>query len=352
MSDIPKLLPEWTPQEAVILAWPDEQTDWAPWLEKVEQTYIALVSAINKAGPGVILLSRAEHLERLRVLFDKNARVILVEADYNDTWVRDYGFLTCRHGSDNKPVEFVFNGWGNKFTADKDNQINKQVLAKLCKHQLTSYDTVAEGGALEIDEQGHLLSTAFCLTNPERNGDMSLVQYDALFSETIGAQQLTILTNGHLEGDDTDGHIDTLVRFSPNRGLVIQSCFNRPEDSHFEGLSALVKECRAGLEGHQIFELPLPLIKNAEGERLPASYANYLICNQHIIWPRYQQPEDLLAEEVLQQAYPDFTLIGVDALPLIQQFGSIHCISMQVPEGTLKSSVAEQLNSGITHYVH
>ena len=352
MSDTPKLLPEWEAQEAVILAWPDEQTDWAPWLESVEQTYIELISAINEAGAGVVLLSRTEQIKRLSTLFGENARVLLVEADYNDTWVRDYGFLTCQANAYNQPVEFVFNGWGNKFTADKDNLINHLVLARLCKHQLTSYNTVVEGGALEIDKHGHLLSTRFCLTNPERNGDMSLDQYKALFSDAIGADKVTILANGHLEGDDTDGHIDTLVRFTPDNGLVIQSCFNRPEDSHFEGLSALVEECRTSLEGHQIFELPLPMIKNSKDERLPASYANYLICNQHIIWPSYQQPEDALARKVLQKAYPDFTLVAIDALPLIQQFGSIHCISMQVPMGTLKPTVVEQLNSGITHYVH
>jgi agmatine/peptidylarginine deiminase len=158
------------------------------------------------------------------------------------------------------------------------------------------------------------------------------------------------LQNGHLEGDDTDGHIDTLVRFTPHKGLIIQSAFNRPADIHFEGLSALIKECQQVLPTHKIFELPLPYILNSQGDRLPASYANFLISNQHILCPIYQQAEDNLAIHVIQNAYPEFTIVPIDCLPLIQQFGSLHCISMQIPCGILKPEILRSLASGVCVY--
>ena len=350
MTATQRLLPEWADQEAIILAWPDEQTDWAPWLNEVRQTYLSLISAINQSGAGVLLLVRKAQIERVNELLFEGCNVVLLPGDYNDTWVRDYGFLTCSSEQGNGPVEFRFNGWGNKFHAEKDNLINQQVLFPLCRLAPQSFSVVVEGGALEIDDVGNLLSTEFCLSNPERNGSLSMQAYRELFAQSLGATQTVIFKHGHLEGDDTDGHVDTLVRFTPTHGLVIQSCFNRPHDPHFNGLDALVRECQESFPAHEIYELPLPEVFNAEGERLPASYANYLICNGHVLCPVYQQPEDDMALTILARAYAGFTLIAIDALPLIQQFGSVHCISMQVPAGTLKSHVVNQLSAGVSVY--
>jgi agmatine/peptidylarginine deiminase len=344
------LLPEWHSQEAIILAWPDQQTDWAPWLTEVQQTYLDLIHNINQADCAVLLLIRCSQLEQFKQIASKAFNVVLIIADYNDTWVRDYGFLTCQSAHGLQPVEYQFNGWGNKFDASKDNQINTQVLASLCKHSLTSYPLVCEGGALEIDQNHHLLSTSQCLLNPQRNGKLSEQQYKSMFSAQLGANQVTILQNGHLEGDDTDGHVDTLVRFTPSQGLVIQSCYNRPNDTHFEGLSALVDECCQVFPEHQIFELPLPNIVNQDSVRLPASYANFLICNDSVLCPIYQQPEDQEALNMLASAYPKHRIVPINALPLIQQFGSIHCISMQVPTGTLKPEVLAHSTDGLSLY--
>lgn len=341
------LLPEWHAQEAVILAWPDAQTDWVRWLDSVRNTYLTLIKAISETGCGVILLIRPTEVASFKQMMGPADNVLLVDADYNDTWVRDYGFLTCQTEAGMQPVEFRFNGWGNKFDASKDNQVNRGALADLCALPLYSSDRVAEGGALEIDENGHLLSTELCLTNPERNGPMSLSDYRDLFADILGATAFSVLKNGHLEGDDTDGHIDTLVRFTPGKGLVIQSAFNRPDDSHFKGLKALVEECRSGFPEHAIFELPLPEIYNEEGDRLPASYANYLINNQQILCPVYGQPEDQLALEVIGKAHPSYKIVAVNSASLVQQFGSIHCISMQIPKGTLTGQTLSKLAQGV-----
>jgi agmatine/peptidylarginine deiminase len=348
MSTALQLLPEWAQQEAVILAWPDQFTDWRPWLADVRHVYLTIIEALNAANTGVILLVKAAEVEACKAQLSKDAKVLLLIADYNDTWVRDYGFLTCASAAGMQPLEFTFNGWGDKFDARKDNLANRNYLAPLCQLPLTTVDLVAEGGALEIDAEGHLLSTQFCLTNPKRNGALSLDSYREVFKQYLGASQVSIFEQGHLEGDDTDGHIDTLVRFTPDKGLVIQSAFNRPADQHFAGLAALVAECKAAMPEHKIFQLPLPEIFNPDGDRLPASYANYLICNQHVLCPVYQQPEDQLAMDIMQTAYPDFTIVPINCLPLVQQFGSLHCISMQVPQNTLKPEIVQQLNAGVS----
>lgn len=346
-----RLLPEWAPQEAIILAWPDDKTDWLPWLKDVRGVYLRLIQAINSQDTGVILLIREAEIAPFKALashISEPLSVLLVSADYNDTWVRDYAFLTCATEQGMQPVEFTFNGWGNKFDAHKDNEINKLVLASLCRRKLHSVELVAEGGALEIDDDGQLLSTEFCLSNPQRNGKMTMAQYSGVFKEALGATSVTIFAQGHLEGDDTDGHIDTLVRFTPNKGIVVQTAFNALDDPHHQGLAALVAECRAAFPGHQIFELPLPHVVNTQGERLPASYANYLINNKQILCPIYQQPEDELAMSVITRAYPQHTVVPINCLPLVQQFGSLHCISMQVPTDTLKPQIRQLLNTGVS----
>lgn len=345
-----RLLPEWAPQEAVILAWPDETTDWAPWLNEVRQVYLAIIQQLSNAGTAVLLLIKSTQVEAFKKQVQKKSKVLLLPTDYNDTWVRDYGFLSCQSTAGLSPVEFEFNGWGAKFDAAKDNLVNRNALAQLCQLPLRSIDLVAEGGALEIDAHGHLLSTQLCLFNPKRNGSISQTEYQRHFVRALGCDKLSVLTQGHLEGDDTDGHIDTLVRFTPHQGLVIQGCANRLNDRHHQGLNALVEECKALMPQHKIYELPLPLIHNSAGDRLPASYANFLISNQQLLCPVYQQPEDQLAIKTIQQAYPHHQVIPINCLPLVQQYGSLHCISMQVPSGTLKPEVVAQFSQGVSVY--
>lgn len=355
MTDQARLLPEWYPQEAILLSWPDAQTDWANWLSEVQNTYIDIISAINRHSCPVILLVRQEQIPLVESMLPASSNVLLVPADYNDTWLRDYGFLTCQFDSAMYPVSFCFNGWGDKFDANKDNRVNSSYLAELCQHSLVEHDLVLEGGALEINDEGILLSTELCLSNPKRNGALDLRSYQQAFAKTLGATNSLILQNGHLEGDDTDGHIDTLVRFTPENNVVIQTAYNRPDDPHFAGLNALVEECRKRLTEATarepvIFQLPLPFIQNSEGDRLPASYANFLISNQQIFAPIYDQPEDQAALETLAKAYPQFNIVPINCHALVQQYGSLHCISMQIPKGTLKPEFIQKAQSGVSVY--
>lgn len=350
MTQHKRLLPEWHPQEAILLSWPDAKTDWAQWLPEVQDTYLGLIQVINQYSCPVILLVREAEIAFVQSIIPSSAKVLLVPAEYNDTWIRDYGFLTCIADDEMFPVSYQFNGWGNKFLAQSDNKVNMEVLAPLCRNTMTEHQLVLEGGALEINHEGLLLSTELCLSNPERNGKLSLTEYEHQFAAALGASQTHILQNGHLEGDDTDGHIDTLVRFTPGNNLVIQSANNRPDDSHYEGLRKLVAECRSKMPEAEIFQLPLPFIRNEEGDRLPASYANYLISNSAIFAPVYQENEDDIALDLLRKAYPEFTIVPVNCRSLVQQYGSLHCISMQVPTNTLKPEIIEQAHSGVSVY--
>ena len=355
-----QLLPEWAPQEAILLAWPDDQTDWLPWLDEVRHTWLTLISQLNHNATAVIMLIRDDAIAACKqTIANFNAdptteapitKLLLLPADYNDTWLRDYGFLTTRRDAINQAVSFTFNGWGDKFDAQKDNRINADIFAELLQVPLQSTDFVLEGGALEINAEGTLLTTQCCLSNPARNGTWDEHKNRALLHEILGANKTIILQHGHLAGDDTDGHIDTLVRFTDDNQLVIQSCANRPNDSHFAALTQLVAECAAHFPHAKVFELPLPYITNASEVRLPASYANFLISNQCIFAPVYQAPEDQAALATLRRAFPQFKIVAINCRPLVQQFGSLHCITMQVPVGTLKPQVISLANSGIATY--
>ncbi len=337
-----RLLPEWVEQEAVILAWPHRDTDWAAWLDRAQSTYQQIITEIIKRNAKVLLLCDPSEIEQVNSLYQNNADVHIIVAKYNDTWVRDYGFLTLADAQDPKrkhALEFEFNGWGQKFNATQDNQVNIKYLADLLQIPLYSEQCVVEGGALEIDADGTLLSTLFCLSNPKRNGDMSVEQYEQYFADVLGASRTVILEHGHLAGDDTDGHIDTLARFTPHLGIIYQGCENRPTDPHFSGLHALGAELQHHFPEHEIIDLPLPDVRAKDGERLPASYANFLILNGAVLAPMYQQPEDELARAQLAKAYPNYDIVPIDCSVLVEQYGSLHCISMQVPTGVLHNNL-------------
>lgn len=337
-----RLLPEWVEQEAVILAWPHQDTDWASWLERAQTTYQHIISAILQRNAKVLLLCDPSEIEHVSSLYQDHSDVHIIVAKYNDTWVRDYGFLTLadeQNPEHKHTLEFEFNGWGQKFNATQDNQVNIKYLADLLQVPMFSEQCVLEGGALEIDADGTLLSTLFCLSNPKRNGDMDMDQYHKYFTEVLGATRTVILEHGHLAGDDTDGHIDTLARFTPDQGIIYQGSENRPTDPHFSGLHALGAELRHHFPEHEIIDLPLPNVLNSQSERLPASYANFLILNSAILAPVYQQPEDEVALSQLSKAYPNYEIVPINCSVLVEQYGSLHCISMQVPKGVLRNNL-------------
>ncbi|WP_024590460.1 MULTISPECIES: agmatine deiminase family protein [unclassified Pseudoalteromonas] len=343
-----RLLPEWAEQDAVMLTWPHKDTDWADNLARVEPVYIELAKHITMQQQLVIVAHNSALKMHITALLNSANislnRVHFVVTPTNDTWARDHGPLTCAaidSPEQLKVYDFTFNGWGNKFESALDNQINRTLVKELSSinNQYQALDMVLEGGGIEINEHGVLLTTSECLLNKNRNPDLNPADIEVLLKEHLGATRFLWVDHGYLAGDDTDSHIDTLVRFAPNNTLVYVRCDDKT-DEHFSALDAMEKQLKtfktADNTPYNLIELPWPKAAyDDEQTRLPATYANYLIINNAVLVPTYNDANDERALAQVQKAYPQHTIIGVNCQPIIEQFGSLHCITMQLPRGFL-----------------
>ncbi len=342
MTDQPWRLPaEWEPQSAVLIAWPHADTDWAERLADVETTYVALSSAITRYQPLVIVV--ANHQLRLRVetlLGGKGVdltQVRFVELSYDDTWLRDSGPITLKAGDDAfQLTDFRFTGWGGKFGAEQDDALvaglaDAGVFGRAAHHRI---DWALEGGGVESDGQGTVLTTWRCLV--QRHPDESRDEMSRMLRDSLHATRVLWLDYGYLEGDDTDAHIDTLARFAPGDGIVFQSC-DDPRDPHHDELQRMGSELAAlrTTNGHAYRLYPLPWASPIldQGRRLAASYANYLIVNGAVLVPAYGDPADDEAARIIGLAHPGREVVQVPCRALIWQNGSLHCITMQLPAG-------------------
>ncbi len=303
------MLAEWEHQSMVQLTWPHEGTDWAPILDEITAVYENMASEIRKREPLLIVDS----------------------IPHNDTWARDHGFITVEEDSVLFLLDFKFNGWGEKFEAALDNEINKHLYEQgLVKGTYEDHlDFVLEGGSIESDGKGTVFTTECCLMAPHRNQPLTKEEIEERLKEWLGAKRIVWLQHGSLIGDDTDGHIDTLVRICPNDTLLYTG-----GDKDHPDLAEMEKELQdlRTLDGkpYRLLKLPLPRPIYDDGDRLPATYANYLIINGAVLVPTYKQPDlDQEAMDVIQQAYPDREIVGIDCCAVIKQHGSLHCCTMQ-----------------------
>ncbi|WP_203322439.1 agmatine deiminase family protein [Pseudoxanthomonas beigongshangi] len=344
MTDAFRFPAEWEPQSAILIAWPHADTDWAERLGEVEETYVALVAAITRFQDVVICVADDDlqiyaeaRLRSARVDMD---RVRFVPAEYDDTWLRDSGPISLHDGGRFKLLDFRFTGWGGKFEASRDDRLVGELSGMNLFHNyfVQSIDFALEGGAIETDGEGTLLTTWQCLH--ERHPQASREELTARLGGWLKQDRVLWLDHGYLEGDDTDAHVDTLARFAPGDAIVFQAC-DDPADSHFAELQAMAADIaalstRTG-EPYRPFPLPWaqPVLDN--GRRLAASYANYLILNGAVLMPAYGDPADAKAAEVLAAAYPGREIVQVPCRALIWQNGSLHCITMQLPQGLLSA---------------
>lgn len=335
---------EWESQSAILIAWPHADTDWADRLDQVEETYIALVGAITRFQPVVICVAD-DDLEtyaemRLRSNRVEMERVRFVTAAYDDTWLRDSGPITLKKADGGfRLLDFRFTGWGGKFQASLDDQLvgalfDAGVFANGSERQVI--DFALEGGAIDTDGAGTLLTTWQCLN--ERHPDASREELTAKLAGWLQQERVLWLDHGHLEGDDTDAHVDTLVRFASPTAIVYQAC-DDAGDSHYAELQAMGRELEAlrTLDGAPYTLFPLPWAQPVidDGRRLAASYANYLILNGAVLMPAYGDVADDAARAVLAKAYPEREIVQVPCRSLIWQNGSLHCITMQLPAGVV-----------------
>lgn len=332
---------EWHPQEAVMITWPHRDSDWAPMLEDVTRTFLAISKEILRREK---LLALVPPDLDITPLFTEEERMnlITVEILSNDTWARDHGPITLFRDGSPVVTDFGFNGWGLKFAADRDNLINGELFSKGIFHPSATYQNrlnfILEGGSLESDGEGTLLTTSACLLAPNRNQPMTQQEIEEALKEMLGIGRVLWLNNGYLAGDDTDSHVDTLARFCDSHTIAYVKC-DDVSDEHFESLSAMEQELRdfvtAAGEPYRLVPLPMADAVYSDGERLPATYANFLILNNAVLIPFYGTGKDETARHQLQQAFPDREVIGVDCSSLIRQHGSLHCVTMQLPKGVL-----------------
>lgn len=331
---------EWEAQCAVLLAWPHAGTDWADRLAEVETTYVELVSAITRFERVLLLVADAEVSSRAQALLAragvKLARVQFEQVEYDDTWLRDSGPVTLVGDAGAVLLDFHFTAWGGKFEAGRDDQLVEQLHSRgtFMQARRERVDFALEGGAIETDGEGTLMSTWKCLH--ERHPGLSRADITSTLQDALEQHRTLWLEHGYLEGDDTDAHVDTLARFASTDAIVFQGC-DDPADSHFAELQAMASELasfrRTDGEPYQLFELPWPKPILDEGRRLAASYANFLIVNGAVLMPCYGDPADIRAQSVLARAFPDREIVMVPCRPLIWQNGSLHCLTMQLPEG-------------------
>lgn len=340
------LAPEWFPQSGVQLTWPHAATDWKDMLEEVTECYLRMAYEIAKRTRLLIVTPEPDRVKQLlqeRLPKKWNEQVVYAVCPTNDTWARDHAFLTVVGTGGIELMDYTFNGWGGKFEAAYDNAINRHLANEgfVKGTYVDRMEVVLEGGGIESDGLGTLLTTSQCLLNPNRNPQMDKNAIEAMLLDDFGAKQVLWIDHGYLAGDDTDSHVDTLARLCPEHTIVYVQC-NNPADEHYEALQAMEQQLKTFRtpEGEPFRLLALPMAAPAyddDGERLPATYANYLVMDHVVLYPIYAQPElDEQAKQVLQKAFPRRDIVGIDCRALIKQHGSLHCATMQYPKGVFR----------------
>jgi agmatine deiminase len=335
-----RLPAEWEDQDGVLLAWPHSNTDWCGHLEAVQAVYLEILRSVTRFEHCLLVCPDAAEihlqLERAGILMD---RLHIHEVDTNDTWARDFGPITILENGSPLLLDFGFNGWGLKFPADLDNRITRELHAKgaFQGNPLKTVGLILEGGSIESDGSGTILTTAECHLSPNRNPHLSRGGIEAELGALLGADYFLWLEHGFLEGDDTDSHVDTLARLCPDDTILYTAC-DDPSDIHYDALRAMSEELKAfrTREGapYRLVPLPWPAPRfDAPGARLPATYANFLVLNGAVLAPIYGDAADEAALAAIRQAFPGRQVIGIDCSPLLLQHGSLHCVTMQLPKG-------------------
>lgn len=338
----PRLPAEWEVQDGVLLAWPHEGTDWAYMLDGVRPVFSEIIRHITRFERVLLTASNAtvarDYLATTGIDLEK---VTICEMPSNDTWARDFGPLTVIFNDKPVLLDFGFNGWGLKFPADHDNLITRRLKEEgALVPNIKTVGLVMEGGSIESDGLGTILTTSRCLLSPNRNPQLDRSEIEQAMASLLGVRRVLWLSHGYLAGDDTDSHVDTLARICPDNTIVYQAC-DDGRDEHFEELKLMEEELKGfrAPDGspYRLVPLPWPRARfDEQAHRLPATYANFLAINGAVLVPTYQDGEkDSVALERIGQAFPGREVIAVDCLPLLEQHGSLHCVTMQLPQGVL-----------------
>lgn len=338
-----RLPAEWENQSAVMLTWPHAQTDWAWILGEVDAVYAEITRAIAKHERVLIVYLDDAHKKHIEsVIADSHAlqSCVFAQGVSNDSWARDHGPISVMQNDVTMLLDFQFNGWGGKFASDLDNTINQHLHdLGVFKCNISTLPLILEGGSIESDGEGTLLTTEQCLLTPTRNASLHKSDIEKILAGEFGIKRFLWLSEGHLAGDDTDAHIDTLARFCDSRTIAYCSCDDMA-DEHYVGLKAMEKQLQAfrtaDNKPYRLIPLPMPAARYAEdGRRLPATYANFLIINHAVLVPVYNDANDSVALHNLAGAFPRHEIIAIDCSPIVKQYGSLHCLTMQLAAGVI-----------------
>ncbi len=325
-----RLPAEFEEQSFVQVVFPHKKSDWSDYLEEAEKNFVDIINAIAKYQQCLVV---CDEISRVKAHFTSYENICFVEVPTNDTWARDSSAITVYEDSEPLLLDFVFTAWGGKFDASLDNTMSKK-LSTFYDAPMKSIDFILEGGAIESNGKGTLLITSECVFNPNRNAALSREQSLDILKEAFGVSNILSLEHGYLSGDDTDSHIDTLARFVDAETIVYLRCEDK-EDEHFEALEKMETELKAfrDQDGKAFTLVPLPFTRAIydEDERLPATYANFLIMNKAVLVPVYNDASDQKALDTLQKVFPSREIVAVDCSTLIRQHGSLHCVTMQFP---------------------
>lgn len=335
------LPPEWAPQSGVMITWPHEETDWAYMLDEAVACFKDLAREISKRER-LLVVCKDEVAVRQALGDVMNDNITFRVMETNDTWARDHGPITVFVEGEPTLYDFQFNGWGLKFASNFDNQITRKLYgadtfsSKVGYANLLHY--VLEGGSIESDGQGTLMTTAECLLSKNRNEHLQKEEVEEFLKNVFGLKRILWVNHGYLAGDDTDSHVDTLTRFCDAKTIAYVKC-DDSSDEHYEALKAMEDELKnfRDMDGnpYRLVALPMAEKRYEDDFRLPATYANFLIMNGAVLMPTYRSERDAEAIAALQSAFPDREVVGVDCSALIHQHGSLHCVTMQMPEGVL-----------------
>lgn len=332
------LRPEWAQQRGVLLVWPHSDSDWQAQIPQIHQWYAQFIALVSPTQAVYVLCHdaqcEAQCQEQLTSLAFNPDNVHYLQVASNDTWIRDYGPLSLQNAQGEIVwSNFQFNAWGGKYPFQLDNKISDFLAKQAFAAPMTTHDWILEGGAIDVNEEGLLLTTAHCLLNSNRNR-FSREQTVTLLQQTLGIKQLLMLEHGSLIGDDTDSHVDNLARFSNNRTILYCSCQDQ-QDPHYQPLLRMQQELQAwnSRQNNRYELVPIPLPKacfDTDGSRLPASYLNFLILNQVVIVPSYADPEteSRLARQ-FQALFPQREIKFIASEVLVSQGGGPHCATLQ-----------------------
>lgn len=336
------LPPEYKEQMAIKLIWPHTKNAWAD-LNKIEPILGEIIYHIALSQPVWITYFNKLHYQSIiKLLKNYNVNlnnIFFYQGKSDDIWVRDYGPLTVYKNKKLHLLKFQFNGWGNKYPYTNDNVLIEKLHKKnvFGNTSLEKIEMVLEGGSIDVDGYGSILTTRRCLLAKNRNPTLSEQQIEERLKKYFGINRILWLDHGYLEGDDTDSHIDILARFTDPHTIAYMQCTDK-KDIHFSELNAMEKQLKSwtSYKKKPYRLIPLPWIKphysKLDKRRLPATYANFLIINKAVLLPTYNDPADQQALERIKLCFPQRKIIPIHCSPILEGGGSLHCITMQIPK--------------------